>query len=120
MINFLSFLFFCKFEPDAKGQYYNITTKVHLFFRKVVFLMAKKGMKIGLALAAALAPQRCWQKQPQKSTKLLLRYQIAITGIQSAENMKKTAKESITATETTKPLPVRKSRKALTIKMPTL
>ena len=23
----------------------------------------------------ALAPQRCWQKQPQKSTKLLLRYQ---------------------------------------------
>ena len=49
-------------------------------------------MKIGLALAAALAPQRCWQKQPQKSTKLLLRYQIAITGIQSAENMKKNSK----------------------------
>ena len=55
--------------------------------------MAKKGMKIGLALAAGAGAAAVLAKTTSKEHKLLLRYQIVITGIQSAENMKKTAKE---------------------------
>lgn len=42
------------------------------------------------------------------------------TAIQNAVSMKKTAKVFITATATTKHLPVRKNRKVLTISMHTL
>lgn len=82
--------------------------------------MAKKGMKIGLALAAGAGAAAVLAKTTSKEHKAPA--PVSNSDYRNTERGKyeKTAKESITATETTKPLPVRKSRKALTIKMPTL
>ena len=82
--------------------------------------MAKKGMKLGLALAAGAGAAAVLAKTTSKEHKAPA--PVSNSDYRNTERGKyeKTAKESITAMETTKPLPVRKSRKALTIKMPTL
>ena len=93
--------------------------------------MAKKS-KLGVASAivvgagaAALYRQKRRVKTSRQKTDRQEKRQTkhrneTSTAIQNAVSMKKTAKVFITATATTKHLPVRKNRKVLTISMHTL
>ena len=77
--------------------------------------MSKKGLKLGVALAAGAGAAAILTKTSQenkeiKATKAKL--PDLITATQNAANMKRTAKVFIIQTVTTKHSPVRKSQKA--------
>ena len=72
---------------------------------------------VGAGAAALYAKKASENKQAKRQTK---HRNETSTAIQNAVSMKKTAKVFITATATTKHLPVRKNRKVLTISMHTL
>ena len=72
------------------------------------------------ALYAKKASENKQAKNGQQEKRQTKHRNETSTAIQNAVSMKKTAKVFITATATTKHLPVRKNRKVLTISMHTL
>lgn len=80
--------------------------------------MSKKGLKLGVALAAGAAAAAILTKTSQKIKRSKLqrpkkpKLPDLITATQNAANMKRTAKVFIIQTVTTKHSPVRKSQKA--------
>ena len=72
--------------------------------------MSKKGLKLGVALAAGAGAAAILTKTSQENKKPNL--PDLITATQNAANMKRTAKVFIIQTVTTKHSPVRKSQKA--------
>jgi hypothetical protein len=79
--------------------------------------MSKKGLKLGVALAAGAGAAAILTKTSQenkeiKATKAKKAEADLITATQNAANMKRTAKVFIIQTVTTKHSPVRKSQKA--------
>ena len=82
--------------------------------------MAKKS-KLGVASAIVVGAGAAalYAKKASENKQTKHRNETS-TAIQNAVSMKKTAKVFITATATTKHLPVRKNRKVLTISMHTL
>ena len=80
--------------------------------------MSKKGLKLGVALAAGAGAAAILTKTSQENKEIKAakskkpKLPDLITAIQNAANMKKTAKVFIIQTVTTKHSPIRKSQKA--------
>ena len=93
--------------------------------------MAKKGVKLGVASAvaigagAAMMAKKVKNSNTDEKNKTTEKKQmekqrlIRSTAIQSAGNMKRTVRESITAMEIMRHLPARKNRRAWTKRTPT-
>ena len=88
--------------------------------------MSKKGLKLGVALAAGAGAAAILTKTSQENKEIKAtkakkpKLPDLITATQNAANMKRTAKVFITATVTTKLLQDRKNRKVSMAKMLTL
>ena len=77
--------------------------------------MSKKGLKLGVALAAGAGAAAILTKTSQENKEIKAtkpKLPDLITATQNAANMKRTAKVFIIQTVTTKHSPVRKSQKA--------